>query len=170
MPETKAEAVTHVYNHDLVGLYDRINRFLEEVNKSVSAGSSYLNAADKQRLNSYLQAIREYQAFVTGAPQLDLPETSPRQYTLKPAPQLPEPESEICADIQRMFTLARDELMRCQSARQPAGLNTFDDQRLTAIVDKVESYLTGYVDTATPLDLPESAPAMAMTGHGRTGV
>jgi hypothetical protein len=158
-----------VYNHDVVGLYDRINRFLEEVNKSVSASGSYITDPDKNRLRTYLAAVQSYHDWVMSAPELDLPETHPREYTLKEVPVLAEPESEIVDDIQRMMVVMRDELTNSQSARMHSKLNVFDSARLIAVVEKVNRYLTDYVEQATPLDLPESSPAMLMTGPGRTG-
>lgn len=159
-----------IYNHDVAGLYDRCNRFLQEMHKSVSSSTSDMNLFDQNRLLSYLNAIRAYHAWVMGQPLLDLPETHPRQIALASPPELAEPESEIVQDIVRMITLGRDELVNSQSARDPASLNVFDSTRLTAIVDKIEAYITSYVQAVTPLDLPESSPLHQMTGPGRKGV
>jgi len=68
------------YNHDIVGIYNRINRFLEELFKGVSAAGSQVNEFDFSRLSSYMVNIRGYIAWVVGQPHLDCPETHPKEY------------------------------------------------------------------------------------------
>lgn len=159
-----------VYNHDIIGFYTRLNRFLIELLKSQSSGVSQLNAFDQARLKAYLANVRGYHAWVTAQPQLDLPETSPRQWPLDEAPTIEIVENEEVNDIVRMLVLARDELTGSQSARLSSGLIKFDSDRFTAMVTKVEAFLDTYVNPLTPLDLPESSPDAAMSGPGKTGV
>lgn len=159
-----------VYNSDIVGLYNRINRFIEEVYKSVSSSTSQYNAFDQTRLRTYLDAIDAYHAWVMNQPHLDLPETHPRQYPLEAAPEVEDTENENVNDLLRMFSLARDELTNSQSARDGAQLNVFDSGRLKAITEKARRFLEDYIVTSTPLDLPESSPQEIVSGPGRTGV
>ena len=165
-----AQAANIVYNMDVVGLYERINRFIEEVGKAVSSGVSLTNEFDIARLKTYLDAIDRYHAWVLAQPHLDLPETSPRVYTLKDPPAEVEIENEDMDDILRTFRLARDELINSQSSRLGAGLMKPDSVRLTAITAKARSFLLDYVEPTQPLDLPESSPAQLVSGPGRTGV
>src|SRR5512139_1355469 len=111
-----AEATRFVYNHDVAGMHARLNRFLVEVSLSASNGASQVNSYDQTRLDTYINAIRTYMAWVTAQPQLDLPETHPRKYELDPDPVIPEIENESLRDILRMFVLAREELVNGQSA------------------------------------------------------
>jgi hypothetical protein len=160
-----------VYNHDVKGLCERLNRFREEVYKSVSSGLAGMNQFDVARLTSYINAIRTYQAWVLAQPQLDLPETHPREYLVEPAIAMNDSvESEDANMILTLLGLASDELANCQSARMPSGLISFDSDRLKAVVDKTEAFLVSYVQVATPLDLPESSPQEPMTGPGKLGV
>ena len=159
-----------INNHDIVGMYNRMNRFLTEMNKSTSSQTSEVNVFDFTRVNEYLNAIDVYHGWVVGQPQLDLPETSPKTYVLEDAVVFDQVENENINDIIRMFTLSRDELINSQSARVPAGLNKFDSSRLTAVIEKIRLFLSEYVDTSTPLDMPESAPKRARSGLGRTGI
>lgn len=158
------------YNHDIAGLYVRINRFIEELAKSASSNVNQMSTFDQARLVSYIAAIRKYQAWVMAAPQLDLPETHPRGIDLPAPPVLPEIENEAVQDLIRLFIISRDELVGSQSSRNAAGLISFDNTRFTAIIDKAEKFLTEYVQAATPLDLPESSPNAPMTGAGKQGV
>lgn len=164
------ENVKEINNHDIVGLYNRINDFLFEMMKSVSSQTSEVNTFDQERLTTYLFAVDTYHAWIIAQPLLDLPETSPRLYPLKAPDEVQIVENENINDIVRILTIARDELVNCQSARLAAGLNVFDSARLTSVVEKVRKFLTDYIQVATPLDVPESAPAMPSSGAGRTGI
>lgn len=159
------------YNHDVAGMYRRINRFIVEILKSVSSGGSQVNSFDQTRLQSYIGAIRAYHNWVIGQPQLDLPETHPRIIQLETAPAVPaEVENESVRDVVYMLELARDELVNGQTSRNPSGFVSFDSARLTAVVDKVEALLLNYIQTVTPLDLPESSPSRTISSAGLTGV
>lgn len=158
------------YNTDIVGLYNRMNRFIREAMKQQSSSNSQVNSFDLARLKSYMSAIRFYHDHVQGAPELDLPETAPRLYELRDVPAVPEMENESLADICRLLELGRDELVNSQSSRQGAKLITFDSVRLLQIVEKCERFLADYVEQATPLDLPESSPRVPVTGPGQQGI
>lgn len=159
-----------VNNQDIVGLYNRINDFIYEMFKSVSSQTSEVNEFDQERLATYLNAIDTFHEWVKDQPHLDLPETSPRLYPLRTPDELPIVENENINDITRMMTVARDELTNSQSARVAAGLNKFDSARLTAMIEKLRRFLNNYIQIATPLDVPESSPAMPSSGSGRTGI
>lgn len=163
-------AAVIVNNHDIAGLQARINRFLEELHKSISSGVSQVNSFDQARVASYLEAIDTYHAWVIGQPQLDLPETSPRPIELESNPVITDVENESVNDMVRILGIARDEIVNSQSARLGAGLIPFDSVRLTAVIAKVRAFLINYVATTTPLDLPESSPQSAESGPGRKGI
>ena len=162
--------MSFVYNHDVRGLHSRINRFVTELIHSQSGGLSQVNSFDQARLISYLDAIEAYHQWVTNQPQLDLPETSPRQYPLDANPEVPILENESVRDLIELLTLARDELINSQSARLPAGMLGFDSDRMLAVVDKARAFIVDYVNTVTPLDLPESSPMRTVVDAGKTGV
>ena len=159
-----------VYNHDIVGLYNRMNRFLVELQKSQSSSLSKMVSFDQYRLVSYLDALDTYHAWVVGQPQLDLPETTPRFYSLEAGPEIVDTESEEVNDAVRLLVLARDELINSQSARQGSGMVSFDSVRLTAVIEKTRQFLVTYIQVATPLDQPESSPMKPVTGPGLGGV
>ncbi len=162
--------MSFVYNQDVRGLHSRMNRFITEMLHSQSANLSEVNAFDQTRLTTYLDAIETYHDWVTNQPDLDLPETSPRQYTLDTDPSVPVMENESIRDVIELIQLARDELTNSQSARKPAGMVSFDSIRLMAVVNKVRAFLNDYISTTTPLDLPESSPMREVTEPGKVGV
>lgn len=161
-----------VYNHDLLGLYNRLNRILFEMSKCQSTGTTDINDYDQNRIKSYLDALDNYVAWFRSVPHLDLPETHPREYPLPEAPEVKreEIENECVADLCTMLTLARDEMCNCQSARLGSGMIDFDFIRFTNVVEKCRVYMNTYVQNVTPLDMPESAPKYAQVGQGRVGV
>lgn len=170
MPSNENSAVTFTYNHDVAGVHQRLNRFIEEMLKSASSSLSEFSEFDVVRLKTYLNAIRTYHKWVTAQPQLDLPETTPRKYDLKTNPVIPDLENESVKDVIRMLELGRDELVASQSSRKPSGMVTFDSARLEALIDKVDNFIADYIEVATPLDLPESSPQTAITGHGKNSI
>lgn len=165
---TATNAVT--YNTDVYGIVRRINRFIEEICKSVSSNVSGTNQFDAARGASYVAAVRSYAAWVTGQPALDLPETAPRSTPLPVSPVVPVMENDSMMDLATLLELARDEIVGSQSSRLGAGLLPADLKRLIAILDKADAFLSGYVATVDPLDVPESSPMAPMTGAGRLGV
>lgn len=164
-----ADATRTVANHDIVGIDARINRFMVEVAKAGSADLSEVSSFDFERTTTYLEALVTYLDYVQGQPELDLPETTPRKYILDVAAPVPDVENESVNDLLRLFSLMRDELAVSQSARRGSRLVSFDESRIRAIIAKAQAFMTGYVATATPLDLPESSPKETQTGAGLDG-
>jgi hypothetical protein len=168
LASTSSSAIT--YNMDIRGLVSRINDFIEELNKSVSSNIHFMNTFDQARLMSYITAVRTYHSWIVAQPQLDLPETSPRAYTLDPNPDIVPMENQDVRELVNMFEITRDELIGSQSGRMGAGLLSFDSGRLLAVLAKAESFLVDYVQPTSPLDVPESSPGYAMTPAGKVGV
>lgn len=159
-----------VYNHDVVGLYNRINRFVDELYKSVSSNASLMNSFDQARLASYIGSLRNYISWIVSVPQLDLPETSPRAYPLEDSPVVQAIDNDEVDDLIRLLVLSRDELTNSQSARLGSGLINFDQNRINAVIDKADLFLTTYIAKVTPVDLPESSPRDPMSPSGKVGV
>lgn len=170
MPTAPASAPTTVHNHDVALIVDKIARFVTEVYKSVSSYISGVNKFDKARLISYLDSIDVVHDWVLSVPELDLPETHPKDWEVEAFPVTTDVENDSVNQIVRLFAVAYEEVINSQSARQPAGLTIHDSARLRAYVEKVRKFVLDYVDKATPLDLPESAPQEAGSGHGFRGV
>lgn len=159
-----------IYNHDIVGLVQRIQRFVEELTSSSSSGVSLMNSYDQTRLQSYLTAVTTYQAWVSANPQLDMPETNRLLWDVKPLVGVPAVENESIQDILRMLHVTCVELLNSQSARMPSGLIAFDAARLTALITKIGNLLVNYIQKSDPLDMPASSPEVPMTAPGKSGV
>ena len=159
-----------VYNSDIQGLHNRINRYIIECLKAVSHATSLINDFDLERIKSYLSALRYYHDYVIKQPQIDAPETSPREYALQTDPVVPPIENEMLKDIIRDMERMRDEMTNSQSARNAAGLLGFDSVRFLSYIAKTENYISDYVLNAQPLDMPESSPMTPVSGPGQTGV
>lgn len=158
-----------IYNQDVIGLVSRLDRFHEELFKSVSAGTSELNEFDLERTQKALAALTGYLDWIQAQPHLDLPESHPNPYPVPAAPAALPVESEIVNDILRIYSVLRIEMVNSQSSRKAANIIGFDEKRWRSLIAKLENYLKDYVAGYTPLDLPESSPKMPMSGPGRQG-
>ena len=85
-------------------------------------------------------------------------------------PEITEVENEEVNDLLRILSAARDEMVSSQSARMGSTLIRFDESRIRAVVAKAQAFLSDYIQTQTPLDLPESSPDAPLSGPGKTGV
>lgn len=159
-----------VKNQDLVGIIDRMNRFIVEWNKSSNADSSTVDAFTQTRAASYLDAIDRYHSWVVAQPQLDIQETSSKTYPLEPLPEIVNVENESLNDMIRFLVTVRDELINSQSARESCGVLPDDSSRLTSGIAKIRAFLVDYVSPTVPLDLPKSSPREQRTGPGKTGI
>lgn len=158
------EPITYTYNHDVQSLSDKINRFIIEVGLSESANIHITNPFDLSRFNSYLEGIRVMQAWILATPQLDLPNTYPRKFCMQTVQDVPKMESDAARMLIRLLELMRDELIRGQSSRAASGLNTYDNTRLTATIDKTQALLDSSTDVGT--DYPNSTPLTTVVGSG----
>lgn len=159
-----------VLNHDINGLCVRVNRFAEELYKSVSSGVGHTNQFDQARWQAYVNAFRTYKAWVMSQPQLDLPETHPREIEVETMIEMQNVENEAINDVLNLFKILKDEMLFSQSARLPAGIIVHDSLRIDALIDKIESLLTAYVAVVHPVDFPESSPQELVSGAGKTGI
>lgn len=158
------------YNHDIIGIYNRMNRFIVELVKSQSSGGSEMKLADQTRLTDYLVNLNGYLTWVMAEPELDLPESHPIEWTFEEPSETIIVENEEINDIVRLISLARAELINSQSARDSSKLKPFDERRLRDIITKCQNFLENYIKALTPLDLPESSPNELMSGLGQVGV
>ena len=159
-----------VLNHDVAGLCRRLNRFIIELQKSASSSVSDMSTFDQDRLQSYLDAIKSYRSWVISQPQLDLPETHPKEIEIGKEPETPDVDNEGVRDTVYMMGICRDEIVNSQSARRASGFISFDDRRLMAIVDKCQHFLDDYIKLVQPIDMPETSPLNETTGAGSLGV
>jgi len=160
----------YVQNHDVVTIADKITRFAVEMYKSVSSSLSGVNVHDQGRLVTYLDAIDRVHDWAINVPDLDLPETHPRQWAIEAFPVIEDVESEEINQIGRLLNVCWYELVNSASARAPSGLNKHDSARLRSYVEKIRLFLVNYVSVIEPLDLPESMPKEKTSGSGLVGI
>lgn len=169
MAEAHNEPTTS-YNLDVVYCNDKICRYAGEVIKAVSANVAHVNTFDMERALKYLDDLDAAVAYVLAQPQLDMPETHPRERALQPFPAVPNMENDELDHTVRLLEAARLELINSQSSRLAAGLLPFDAKRVTALVEKNRQWLTTFVAARSPMDLPETSPQQIVTGPGVGGV
>jgi hypothetical protein len=159
-----------VLNHDIVSLIRRMRRFEIELEKSVSSGISELSKFDLDRLASYIKTIKEFKGYSVAQPELDLPESSPLEIDLGEMNELKDVENDDIAFMLNLFRIFKIELVNSQSARRSAGLISHDSVRVDSYIQKLEDFISKFVEATNPLDLPESSPMVQSSGAGNTGI
>ncbi len=158
------------YNLDVVYVNDKLCRYAGEVIKAVSANLAHVNDFDMERALKYLGDLDSAISYVLALPQLDMPESHPREHALQKFPETVNMENDELDHVVRLLDAARLELINSQSSRMSAGFLPFDARRVSALVAKTRQWLTEYVTARSPMDLPETSPQQLMTGPGLGGV
>jgi hypothetical protein len=167
---TSTNEPTTSYNLDVVYINDKLCRYAGEVILAVSSNLAHVNSFDMARALKYLDDLDAAIAYVLAQPQLDMPETHPRERALQALPTLPNMENDELDHVVRLLEAARFELINSQSGRMAAGFLPFDAARVTALVEKTRQWLTTFVSVRSPMDLPETSPQQLVTGPGKGGV
>lgn len=159
-----------VFNHDVVGILNRIGRFITELIRSDSSNLNAMTAADKTRLASYFDDLDSYIAYVLANPVLDLPKTSHSvQWAIEPLDPVPSISNEDIEDEVRLLMLVHAELANSDSSSSGSGLISFDAVRVSAVVTKARNFLLNYIAKASPIDLPASSQMDAITPVAKPG-
>lgn len=156
-------------NHDVLGLDNRVNRFVREIQDSGSGNTSQYTEADKARLKSYTNATLVYIAWVTDQPVLDLPESFPRTYNFDEPVPVKTVENEMVNDVLNMFRTLQVEIRNSQSSTASNNYLDHDVTRWVKVIGKIDAFIDDYANRVTPLDLPESSPMNAGVTPGQSG-
>lgn len=164
-------AIKSVLNQDVAGLTERVDEVIYEIAKSQSANLTDMRAFDRTRIDQYNAMLKRYATWVTGAPDVDLPETHPRDYPIKYISEEVDAdvENKGLRDLIRYYRAIITEVTNSQSARAANGLTVHDKRRFDLVMEKIENFLTEYLDETQPLDMPESAPSSDAVGPGFLG-
>lgn len=156
-------------NTDIDGFVRRANRYIMEIAKAQSSGVSGTMSFDVARAKSYIAGLRKYVGYITSQPLLDLPETGPTEIDLPAKVEVPRMENDSSYDLCALLKLAVDEMSDSQSSRIPTNLLPFDKLRVTAILDRADSFIETFIIVVDPLDVPETSPSVPSTGPGVRG-
>ena len=166
-----AYEVTTVLNQDVAGLTERVDEVIYEISRSQSSNLTDMRPFDRTRVTEYNAMLNRYAAWITDAPDIDLPETHPRDYPIKYISEGVDAdvENKAMRDLIRMYRAIIIELTSSQSARAANGLTVHDKRRFDLVMEKIGKFLNDYVDNTQPLDMPESAPSSEAVASGFTG-
>jgi len=159
-------------NMDISGLVSRMSRFIKEALKCQSANTVSIESYDIDRLKSYVNAINTYRGWIIGQPKADCPETHPMEYVCN-IPEMSEIdgiENESIKDWARLMYIAAQEIINSQSSRIASGLIAHDLTRNISFMCRIENFMTDYIETTIPLDLPETIPSKASVTQGNKGI
>jgi len=164
--------VKNVLNQDVAGLAERVDEVIYEIARSQSGNLTDMRPFDRARIDQYNAMLNRYAAWVSDAPDVDLPETHPRDYPLKYISESVDADVENRAlrDLIRYYRAIITEMTNSQSARAANGLTTHDKRRFDLVMEKIEKFLVDYVDNTQPLDMPESAPSSDAVEDGYKGI
>lgn len=163
--------VQEVLNQDVAGLAERTDEVIYELAKSQSSNLTDMRPFDRTRIDEYNAMLNRYANWLVDAPDVDLPETHPRTYTIKFLTQdmVLDVENKALRDLMRMYQALITELTNSQSARAANGLTVHDKRRFDLVMEKISKFLTEYVDETQPIDMPESAPSSDSVTQGFRG-
>jgi hypothetical protein len=152
-----------VNNEDVVGIYDRMNRYVLEMMKCASSNVAQWLPADEERCASYTSAIREYIAWTVSQPQLDNPENHPEFFNVEVQVEKDQKhwlngkdpiqvENDSMRTVLRILIGARDNLIKSASSKMSSGLIIFDEARFLKNIDKLDALMANYIKTSLPID------------------
>jgi len=159
-----------ILNHDLENFIRRERRYKKELIKSVSSNLSDFNVHDQTRFVEYINSLIFFLEWAVGQELLDLPESSPYIIEVEDLTKAIDMENDDVALLVRLFEVLEIEVVNSASARQSNAVSVHDQKRIMAVIKKIINFMTNYVAKTNPIDLPESSPMHALTGHGETGI
>jgi len=151
-------SVTSIRNNDLVGAVERIDICVAELAKSESADSGGSQIFDRSRIDMYNSQIDEYMDYVVAQTgKVDLPMTYPTYYDIDYISNGLDVNitNKAMRDLLRLYLQMMEQLSKSGSAGWSNGIQEHDYNRYVMIRDKIQSFLTNYIDQVTPVDMPE---------------
>ena len=149
--------VLEANNYDIIGGVERFDKVIGEIAQSESADGGANSEFDRARIDSYNSAIRAYMGTVaaqTGT--VDLPHTYPTPYPIRYWSNTLDVEvrNPAVRNLLVLYLQGMEQLSKSASAGHSNGISPHDYNRFLMIMDKIETFLTDYIDQATPIDFP----------------
>ena len=149
-----------VRNMDIVGLVERIDRYVFDMAEFESASLNEIISYDIERLEQYSRALRTYSSMISSASSMDLPHSYPHMYEIKYITKELNPDNvknKAIRDLIRLYMNAWVQLSRSESADRSNGFMAADYDRFLLIMDRADQYLATYVQSVLPVDTPHSS-------------
>lgn len=165
-----ATQLPNTFNIDIVGIANRICRFIEEIQSFASGNVGEVYPADMTRLKSYVDGLRTYHNTIQQLDRMDYVETNADLEPLRPLPEKIELENESLNDVNNLLRRQYMELTHSASSRDSSKLNKYDSARFIQSCDRMTALILNYIEVVTPLDMPNSSPRAAAVPEGKTGI
>ena len=149
-----------VRNMDICGLVERIDRVIYETMTSESSALNELNEFDVQRQINYSASLRAYASTMNSASVMDLPHSYPHMYKIHYATEEVDVEdikNKGLRDIIRFYLNAMVQLSRSESADKSNAFHPADYTRFLLIMDRIDQYISSYLQSTLPVDFPKSS-------------
>ncbi len=158
MPDKEPLATRNI---NIQTICNKISRFAEEVNKSVSGAVAGFNEADKLRLESYVKSLGDYKIFAEKQPALDTPVAHHHKQTVsvREFPVIDHVDNDAVNEVVQMFRLFWIEMLESQSSNLSNGLIPQDWTRYQVFLDRFTSLINDYITPTTYIDSPETIPS-----------
>lgn len=170
MADQPTIAIMKTYNVDIVGMVQRLDRVIVEVNRSASGNSAVLSVPDAGRWKGYIADLLSYVDWFSEQPNpLDIPETHPAMLDLEAAPLVSRVDNLVANDIVRLLIVSRLEVVSSQSSSMSSGMLPFDISRFQSIMARIVAGIDR-AENAEPVDLPESLPHFPSVMVGNRGI
>ena len=150
----------NVRNPDIVGAVERADKYAYDMCRFESASINEITEFDQTRILSYNNALRVYITTLNEAPPTDNPHSYPGMYNIYYLTQdfdFDSVKNKAIRDIVRQYVNLWVNLSRSESADKSNGYLVFDFTRAMTHLDRIDYYISSYIDQALPLDLPESS-------------
>jgi len=159
---------SEVRNMDICGLVERIDRVIYETMTSESAALNELNSFDVQRQMDYSMALRTYASTMNSASVMDLPHSYPHMYKIHYVTEsvdIEDIKNKGLRDIIRFYVNAMVQLSRSESADKSNAFHPADYGRFLLIMDRIDQYISSYLQSTLPLDFPKSSDYEKASWH-----
>ena len=143
-----------------------------ETGKCASSGQAdgFTVEADLIRLKDMIADLHKLWEFVCTEPSLDCPKCSGAiHYAMPMIDAIPEPENRDIQYILKYIKMMYMELANSQSARLVTGLQPADKIRGKAYLERIDLFVSNYLETNTPNDFPDAFPEEDRPTTGRIG-
>lgn len=151
-------------NLNILTICNKVSRFAEEVNKSVSGAVGGFSEADKIRLESYIKALTDYKTFAEKQPILDTPVSHHHGQTMmvRGFPSVDHVDNDAVNEVVQTFRLFWTEMLESQSSNLSNGLISHDWKRYSVFLERFTNLINDYITPTTYIDSPETMPSYAV--------
>lgn len=144
-----------IQNLDILDLTYRIDRWLNEMQKSVSATRNESTKADRDRWNALLGDFGRKFILSKAEPEMDLPKYHPISRPLPPVPVLEDKQNVDVMRCTHLLIACRTEILESGDAERVSGFSEAGAGRIDAVIKRLTATMKE-IDENPEVDSPNS--------------